>query len=156
MGHGPPAVSICLLLLVVACARGDGAGATTSAASSPTPNTPAEFSFDEAADLLARREIFLTPVPVNQQAGLLDLDTFDAVLDDWMSQHPRWKVLSIHLGELDMPDARFNISNRLSYFVEITGPETGNCFYVFYATDGEEFLGACFYPIRTRSEVSPS
>jgi hypothetical protein len=30
------------------------------------------------------------------------------------------------------------------------------CFRFSYATDGEEFLGACFYPTRTGSEVSPS
>jgi hypothetical protein len=123
---------------------------------SPTPNTPAEFSFDEASDLLAQREVFVRAIPPNHQAGLLDRNAFAAVLDDWMTHHPHWQVLSVHLGEIDVQNAHFNISNRASYFVEITGPETGNCFYFFYATDGEEFLGACFYPTRTGSEVSPS
>jgi hypothetical protein len=123
----------------------------SSGAASSTRNPPAEFSFEEAADLLAQREIFVTPISADQQAGLLDLNAFEAVLDDWMSHHPHWKVLSVHLGELDLQNAHFDISNRPSYFVEITGPETGNCFYLFDATDGEEFLGACFYPIHTGS-----
>jgi hypothetical protein len=149
------AVVVCFLLLGAGCGGGDAARAPSSGAASSTRNPPAEFSFEEAADLLAQREIFVTPISADQQARLLDLNAFEAVLDDWMSHHPHWKVLSVHLGELDLQNAHFDISNRPSYFVEITGPETGNCFYLFDAADGEEFLGACFYPIHTGSLTSP-
>jgi hypothetical protein len=149
------AVVVCFLLLGAGCGGCDAARAPSSGAASSTRNPPAEFSFEEAADLLAQREIFVTPISADQQASLLDLNAFEAVLDDWMSHHPHWKVLSVHLGELDLQNAHFDISNRPSYFVEITGPETGNCFYLFDAADGEEFLGACFYPIHTGSLTSP-
>jgi hypothetical protein len=122
---------------------------------SPTSTTSAEFSFEEAASLLAQREIVVTPIPSDQQAGLLDPDAFAAVLDEWMSHHPHWHVLSAHLGMVDVANAHFNISNRPSYFVEITGPETGNCFYFIEATDGREFLGACFYPVRSGRTCLP-
>jgi hypothetical protein len=140
------AVVVCFLLLGAGCGKADAAHSPSSGAASSTRNPPAEFSFEEAADLLAQREIFVTRISADQQAGLLDLNAFEAVLDDWMSHHPHWKVLSVHLGELDLQNGHFDISNRPSYFVDITGPETGNCFYLFDATDGEEFLGACFYP----------
>jgi hypothetical protein len=67
-----------------------------------------------------------------------------------MAHHPYSDVLSLHLGELNAHvDAHLDISNRPSYFFEITGPRTGNCFYFYDGTDGEEFLGACFYPSRS-------
>jgi hypothetical protein len=146
------AVSVCLVLLGVTCDRGDATRAPTSTAAKGAPGTPAEFSFQEAANLLAQREILVRSIAPE----LLDLDAFDVVLGEWMSHHPHWQVLSVHLGMVDVPNAHFNISNRPSYFVEITGPETGNCFYLFHATDGQEYLGACFYPTRGGSEVSPS
>lgn len=57
---------------------GNTARTPTPAASRPTPDTPTAFSFEEAADLLAQRDIFVTPIPADQQAGLLDRDAFDA------------------------------------------------------------------------------
>jgi hypothetical protein len=148
------AAFVCLMLLGAACGTRDS---TTLA---PTPSTakaaldsPVEFSIEEAANLLAQREILVRPLALDQHAGLLDRDAFDVLLGEWMKHHPHWQVLSVHLGIVNMPDERFSISNRPSYFVEIAGPETGNCFYLFSATDGEEFLGACFYP--TRSLLSP-
>jgi hypothetical protein len=126
-----------------------GAPTPSSIDASPSAVHPAEFSFEEAAALLAEREMFVKPIPSDQQQGLLDQDAFDRILQEWMVHHPHWRVLSVHLGELDFMNGHFNISNRPSYFVEITGPETGNCFYFYDATDGQEFLGACFYPARS-------
>jgi hypothetical protein len=115
-----------------------------------TQPVPAEFSFAEAAALLAERGMSVKPVPSTEQQGLLDRNAFDHDLEKWTAVHgPDWRVLSTHLGLLDFQNGHFNFSNRASYFVEIHGPRTGNCFYFFDATDGQEFLGACFYPARS-------
>jgi hypothetical protein len=147
--RGSFGILICFLLLGATCEKGEAAHPPSTAAPSSSKQQPAEFSFAEAATLLAERKMFVEPIPADQQQGLLDRTEFDRDLQEWMAHHPHWKVLSVHLGELDMPDGHFNISNRPSYFVEITGPETGNCFYFHDATDGQEFLGACFYPARS-------
>lgn len=98
--------------------------------------------------MLAEREIFIEPIAAEEQDGLLNGEALDRALAERTARHPYWQVLSVHLAEVDIPDGHFEIYDRPSYLVEITGPKTGNCFYFYYATDGEEFLGACFYPIR--------
>lgn len=112
----------------------------------PAP-VPAEFSFAEAQDLLAQRDMIVRAIPQGQTTGLLPRKVFDRVLSDWLTHHRTWRVLSVHLGDVrKMP---MNGPTGPSWFVEITGPATGNCFYFFNAKDGEETAGACFYAARS-------
>jgi hypothetical protein len=111
----------------------------------PAPQ-PAKFSFGEAKSLLAERDILLKHLSSTERRQVLSADAFRAVLNTWMSHHPSWRVLSVHVG-----DARFpmDMGRGPFYFVEITGPLTGNCFYFFKAQDGSQSLGACFYAARS-------
>jgi hypothetical protein len=149
MTRGVLGLLICLFLLGATCERGEAAHPGSSSAPSASEG-PAEFSFAETARLLAERKLLVHPIPATERQGVLSRGVFRHVLRHWMAHHPYWDVLSLHLGELNAHvDAHLDISNRPSYFVEITGPRTGNCFYFYDATDGEEFLGACFYPSRS-------
>ncbi|CAN5710387.1 hypothetical protein BH18ACT17_BH18ACT17_08680 [soil metagenome] len=117
--------------------------------SQQTDTEPAEFSFDDTAALLAERRIFLEPLPEDKREGLLTERAFEKLLDSRMEEHPRWRVLSVHLASVDIPDGHFEIFDQPTYVVEITGPETGNCFDFYLAANGDSQLGACFYPTRS-------
>src|SRR5918994_1015188 len=98
---------------------------------------PVEFSFDDTGALLAEREIFLEPLSEHELEGLLTEGAFRERLDARMEEHPRWRVLSVHVASMDMPDPHFEIFDQPTYVVEITGPQTGNCFDFYLATSGE-------------------
>lgn len=114
-----------------------------------TDTEPAEFSLDDTAALLAERRIFLEPLPGDKREGLLTERAFGKLLDARMEEHPHWRELSVHLASVDMPDGHFEIFDQPTYVVEVTGPETGNCFDFYLATNGDYQLGACFYPTRS-------
>jgi hypothetical protein len=144
-----PLVSVALALVTATSGCGD-AGPRGGAPEPSMTRDPVAFSFEDTARLLAQREVFLRSIPVGERGGLLDPEGIDRVIDDWLSRHgrPNWNVLSVHLGEIDVPHPKLRIFDRRAYVAEITGPWTGNCFYFFDAVDGDEFLGACFYPKR--------
>ena len=144
-------VSAVLLLVPVGCA-GQPAGDVLdgrTVESQQTETEPADFSFDDTAALLAERRIFLEPLPVDKRERLLTERAFGKRLDARMEEHPHWRELSVHLASVDMPDGHFEIFDQPTYVVEITGPETGNCFDFYLATNGDYEGGACFYPNRS-------
>lgn len=143
-------VSASLLLAQVGCVNqpaGDVSDGRT-VEYQQTDTEPAEFSFDDTAALLAEREIFLEPLSEHEREGLLTERAFGKRLDAVMEEHPRWRVLSVHLASMDMPAPQFETFDQPTYVVEITGPETGNCFDFYLATNGDYEGGACFYPTR--------
>jgi hypothetical protein len=96
--------------------------------------------------MLAPHEILLGPL--HEQEGLLTASEFDDTLEGRMSHHPDWRVLSVHLAMVDMPNAHFELFDLPMYVVEITGPETGNCLDLYHATDGGYWGSSCFHPTR--------
>jgi hypothetical protein len=96
---------------------------------------------------LAERDVVLDPIPESERDGLLEEGAFTRILERRMDRYPGWRVLSVHLAEMDLP-SRFETNVRPTYIVEITGPRTGNCFDFYLATDGDYRGSACFYPTR--------
>ncbi len=114
---------------------------------SPSPPAkPVLLGFVETSALLEEREILLNPLPGS--VDVMSNDAFSRRLEQRLSRHPSWEVLSVHLGEVDLVNPHFNRYNEPMYVVEITGPRTGNCLDLYDAIDGEYTLGACFYPTR--------
>lgn len=114
-----------------------------------TDTEPAEFSFKDTAALLAERKVFLEQLPEDEREGLLTKRAFRRRLDADMEEHPRLRVLSVHVASLDVPEPHFETHDQPTYVVEITGLKTGNCFDFYLATNGDYQGGACFYPRRS-------
>ena len=81
---------------------------------------------------------------------MLTPSDFDKLLQGRMDRNPTWRVLSVHVAMVTMPNAKFDLYGLPMYVVEITGPETGNCFDLYYATDGSYWGSSCFHPTRDR------
>ena len=133
-------------LVVAACALMAVACESTKPSIEPLKRSR-PFSFEETASLLKERNILLRPL--DERPGLVERGRFERMLGRRMQRHPSWKVLSVHLAEIDMPNPHFEIYDQPTYVVEVTGPSTGNCFDFHLATTGRYEGGACFYPHRS-------
>ena len=58
--------------------------------------------------------------------------------------------MSVHVAVVAVTDPHIEVTHRLSYIVETTGHATGNCFTLYDASTGEQYLAACFYGGRSR------
>lgn len=139
-----------LAVFVLAC----GIACTTvppdprPSADPPSPTAPVPFSFEDTASLLAPREILLTPLLDPRADDLVPPRVFHRRLRTRMLRHAGWRVLSVHPAIVDMPNPHFMRFDMPMYVVEITGPETGNCFDFYDAETGGYEGSACFYPPR--------
>jgi hypothetical protein len=127
---------VCLLVTAVGCADESSAKSLRAQQRSVAGTVPAEFSFEETAAILAPLEILLEPLQEQDRHALLTPSDFDKLLQGRMDRNPTWRVLSVHVAMVTMPNAKFDLYGLPMYVVEITGPETGNCFDLYYATDG--------------------
>jgi hypothetical protein len=112
------------------------------------------YDFAGVRDALGERATILS-VPTPEEVGHAHVspDAFLVRLPTTVTQsYPgeRVQVVSVHLAVVDATDPHIEVTHRLSYVVETTGHATGNCFTLYDASTGEQYLAACFYSGRSR------
>lgn len=112
------------------------------------------YNFAGMRDALGERATILS-VPTPEEVGhaRVSPDAFRARLPTIVAQsYPGEgaQVVSVHLAVVDVTDPHLEVTHRLSYVVETTGHATGNCFTLYDASTGEQYLAACFYSGRSR------
>lgn len=112
------------------------------------------YNFAGMRDALGERATILS-VPTPEEVGhaRVSPDAFRARLPTIVAQsYPGEgaQVVSVHLAVVDVNNPRIEVKHRLSFVVETTGHATGNCFTLYDASTGEQYLAACFYSGRSR------
>ena len=113
------------------------------------------YNFAGVRDALGERATILSvPTPDEVGHARVSADAFLAGLPTTIAQsYPGEgaQVVSVHRAVVDVNDPHiFEVKHRLSYVVETTGHATGNCFTLYDASTGEQYLAACFYSRRSR------
>jgi len=115
------------------------------------------YNFTGVRDALGERGIILSvPTAVEVGHARVSRDAFLTRLPTTVAQsYPSEgaQAVSVHLAVVDVNNPRLSyleVKHRLSYVVETTGHATGNCFTLYDASTGEQYLAACFYRGRSR------
>jgi len=157
----PIAGFLLLVLLGTSCTNGSGAG---QGASRPTfsgvsvPNAPGgtRYDFVGVTAALAKRSVELEPLRNLDWERLRSNPRPSLRALAWVLDHHFGNlIVGLHIGRVNIDDPRLRIRNRLTYIVEITGSPTGNCIYLYDATTGRGYVGACFYAERIHPSVRP-
>lgn len=142
-----------LLLVVVVIAAPQLKLGTEEAESiqlEPSVALPFPYNWDGVRDALAPRGAAIE-IPSQEEAGGAKLSPSQAI-DIVRTQYEGESgvaLISLHLANVTNDDERLPLSGELMYVAESTGHETGNCFTLVGADDGEPVIGACFYPQRS-------
>ena len=119
----------------------------------PPGELPPPYDFAGIRDALGGRGTILSVPTADEiaQAGTSSAaflrDLAGVVAESYPGEGAR--VVSVHVAVVDSDDSRFPIEHRLSYVVETTGHETGNCITIFDANTEQPYMAACFFSARS-------
>jgi hypothetical protein len=153
--------AVLLVLLGVSCTEGSGTGREAprpafSGISVSTSSGSPRYDFAGVTTALDERGVKLDPLRDLDWERLRSTPRPSLRALAWVLDHHFGNlIVGLHIGRVNIDDARLRVRNRLTYIVEITGSPTGNCIYLYDATSGGGYVGACFYEERIHPSVRP-
>jgi hypothetical protein len=149
------AVATVVLAIVMAPQPRSGADQAEPIQLEPGIALPSPYDWDGVRDALAPRGLQLEIPSAAERAEkrLTARQALEIVREEYAAE-VGVTIVSLHLAEVTNANERLPLRNELMYVAESTGHETGNCFTLVGAADGEPVIGACFYPERKQPYAS--
>lgn len=149
------AVAAVVLAIVMAPQPRSGADQTEPIQLEPGVALPSPYDWDGVRDALAPRGLRLE-IPgaaARAEERLTARQALEIVTEEYAAE-VGVTIVSLHLATVTSENERLPLRGELMYVAESTGHDTGNCFTLVGAVDGEPVIGACFYPERTQPYAS--